>query len=60
MYAKADASSDERKTLGERVSTIVRALGGVHSDRKDGPDRSERWRPAAPALDPKPEQLKLV
>jgi DNA repair photolyase len=56
MYRKPYAPAEDRKALGERVASIVRALGGV----RPRPERSDRWRATAVDPEPKPEQLKLV
>jgi DNA repair photolyase len=57
MYRQPYASAEDRKAIGRRVSTIVRALGGT----RPRPDRPDRWKPregSEPAAEPK--QLKLV
>jgi DNA repair photolyase len=56
MYQKPYAPAADRKALGERVASIVRALGGA----RPRPDRLDRWRATAVDPAPKPEQLKLV
>jgi DNA repair photolyase len=57
LYTKAYAPAEDRKALGERVSGILRALGGTRRERTDRPDR---WRPSQDGPAPKPQQLKLV
>jgi DNA repair photolyase len=56
MYRRPYASAEDRKALGERVSSIVRALGGT----RPRPERPDRWHPGADEPAPKPQQLKLV
>jgi DNA repair photolyase len=56
MYRKAYASADERKALGARVGTIVRALGGT----RPRPGRADRWNRDHDEPRAEPQQLKLV
>jgi DNA repair photolyase len=56
MYVKPYASSEERKALGRRVSTIVRALGGT----RPRPERPDRWKPREDDREVRPQQLRLV
>jgi DNA repair photolyase len=56
MYRTAYATVQDRKQVGERVSSMVRALGGTRLR----PERADRWRPAGGDPEPKPQQLKLV
>lgn len=56
MYRSPYAAPQDRKAVGDRVASIVRALGGARPRR----DRADRWNREGDERPAKPQQLRLV